>query len=121
MIDIPDFVYPKDPNGNSLCPRCRKLVPQCDCPSLEPAKQKSRPTKPSVRLDRLGRKGKVVTQIGDLPHNEAYLKDLAKVLKVKTGSGGTFYLTDTAGTIQLQGDHKELVIEFFREKDQKER
>jgi len=117
MIDIPDFVYPKDPNGNALCPRCKKQVAQCDCPSFESAKPKSAPIKPSIRLDKSGRRGKVVTLIGALPRNEAYLKDLAKELKVKTGSGGTFYLTGDGGTVELQGDHKELVIEFFRVKN----
>jgi translation initiation factor 1 (eIF-1/SUI1) len=113
MIDIPDFVYPKDSSGNALCPRCKKLVTQCDCPSFEPAKPKSQSIKPSIRLDKSWRKGKVVTLIEALPHNEAYLKDLAKNLKVKTGSGGTFYLTEDGGAIELQGDHKEVVIEFF--------
>jgi translation initiation factor 1 len=114
MIDIPDFVYPKDQNGNALCPQCRKPVPQCDCPSGEPVKSKSQPIKPGIRLDRSGRKGKVVTLIESLPRNEEYLKELAKTLKVKTGSGGTFYLAENGGTVELQGDHKELVREFFR-------
>jgi translation initiation factor 1 (eIF-1/SUI1) len=121
MIDIPDFVYPKDSNGNALCPRCKKLVTQCDCPSFEGAKQKSKSIKPSIRLDKSGRRGKVVTLIGALPSNEAYLKDLAKELKVKTGSGGTFYLAENGGTIELQGDHKEMVKEFFGTKKLKER
>jgi len=114
MIDIPDFVYPKDPNGNAICPRCKKLVAQCDCPSGERAKQKSPAIKPSVRLDKSGRKGKVVTLIGALPRNEAYLKDLAKNLKTKTGSGGTFYFGEDGGVVELQGDHREMVVEFFR-------
>jgi len=113
MINIPDFVYPKDPKGNALCPRCMKLVSQCDCPSYEPVKPKSPLIKPNIRLDRSGRKGKVVTLISALPTNEEYLKDLSKEFKVKTGSGGTYYLADNAGTIELQGDHKELVIEYF--------
>jgi translation initiation factor 1 (eIF-1/SUI1) len=121
MIDIPDFIYPKDSSGNALCPRCKKLVAQCDCPSFEPAKQKSKSIKPSIRLDKSGRRGKVVTLIGALPSNEAYLKDLAKELKVKTGSGGTFYLAENGGTIELQGDHKEMVKEFFGTKKLKER
>jgi translation initiation factor 1 (eIF-1/SUI1) len=121
MIDIPDFVYPKDPSGNALCPRCKKLVAQCICPSIEPPKRKSPPIKPSIRLDKSGRAGKVVTLIGALPRNEAYLKDLSKELKVKTGSGGTFYLAENGGTIELQGDHKEMVMEFFRAKKLKER
>ena len=121
MIDIPDFVYPKDPSGNALCPRCKKLVGQCDCPSLEPAKPRSQSLKPSIRLDKSGRRGKVVTLIRALPRNEAYLKDLAKELKMKTGSGGTFYLSEDGGTIELQGDHKEMVREFFGTKKLKER
>jgi len=121
MIDIPDFVYPKDPHGNALCPRCKKLVAQCDCPSPEPVKSKSSSIKPSVRLDKGGRRGKVVTLIGALPRNEAYLKDLAKELKVKTGSGGTFYLTEDGGAIELQGDHKDVVKEFFKTVKLKER
>ena len=92
MIDIPDFVYPKDANGDALCPKCRKLVIECHCPSGGPVKLKSPSIKPSIRLDKSGRRGKVVTLIGNLPGNEAYLKNLAKELKVKTGSGGTFYL-----------------------------
>jgi translation initiation factor 1 len=121
MIDIPDFVYPKDSSGNALCPRCKKVVGQCDCPSLEPARPKSPPIKPTVRLDKSGRRGKVVTLIGALPRNEAYLKDLAKELKSKTGAGGTFYVSAEGGTIEIQGDHKELVREFFRTVKLKER
>jgi len=113
MIDIPDFVYPKDPGGNALCPRCKKLVAQCDCPSVEPVKSRSQPIKPSIRLDKSGRRGKTVTIIGALPCNESYLKDLAKELKSKTGSGGTFYVNEDGGTIELQGDHQEMVREFF--------
>ncbi len=113
MIHIPDSIYPKDFNGHALCPRCRKLVAQCVCPSLEPAKPKQPKIKPTIRLDKSGRKGKVVTLIGALPRNEAYLKDLASQLKAKTGSGGTFYVTEDGGTIELQGDHKDVVVKFF--------
>ena len=113
MIDIPDFVYPKDPNGQPLCPRCKKMVNKCDCPSFEPAKPKAPAIKPSIRLDRSGRKGKVVTLIGALPPNEEYLKDLAKELKMKTGSGGTFYVTEGVGFVELQGDHKAMATEFL--------
>ena len=121
MIDIPDFVYPKDADGNALCPRCKKQIAQCDCPSLEPVKKESKSIRPSIRLDRSGRKGKVVTLIGALPRNEVYLKDLAKELKVKTGCGGTYYVAEDGGTIELQGDHKEIVKEFFRTVKLKER
>lgn len=116
MIKIPDFVYPKDESGNPLCPKCKKLIAQCDCPSFEPPKPKAPPIKPSFRLDRSGRNGKVVTLINALPRNEQYLKDLAKTLKVKTGSGGKHFMDEKGGGIELQGDHKEFLIKFFREK-----
>ena len=116
MIDIPDFVYPKDPQGQPLCPRCRKLVGQCDCPGGELIKLKAPAIKPVIRLDRSGRKGKVVTLITSLPRIEKYLKDLSKELKVKTGSGGTFYFNETGGVVELQGDHQQMVRDFFLRK-----
>ena len=120
MIDIPDFVYPKDAAGNPLCPRCQKLLAQCDCPSLQQAQPKKQAVKPSVRLDKSGRKGKVVTLISSLPSNEQYLKETSKALKVKTGSGGTFYINLEGGVIELQGDHKKIVMEFFFKNNDKE-
>jgi translation initiation factor 1 len=113
MIDIPDFVYPKDAQGNALCPKCQKLVAACDCPSLEPPKQKTAKIKPKISLDKNGRKGKVVTLIGGLPANDSYLKDISKQLKMKTGSGGTFYISEGAGMIEIQGNHKEMVTKLF--------
>lgn len=113
MIDIPDSIYSKDAQGNALCPRCQKIVAQCDCPSYEAPKPKAMPVKPRIRLDKSGRRGKIVTLIDHLPRQEAYLKDLAKKLKMKTGSGGTFYLTDDEGIIEIQGDHRDSVNGFF--------
>ena len=115
MIKIPDFVYPKDETGQALCPRCRKLINACTCPSLEakPNKVQTPKIQPKIRLDKSGRKGKCVTLIDNLPRQEDYLKNLAKTLKVKTGSGGTFYLSDTSGVIEIQGDHKKTLEGFF--------
>lgn len=113
MIDIPDFVYPKDSNGNALCPRCKKLLAQCDCPSFEVSKPKAAPLTPIIRLDKSGRRGKVVTLISNLPRIESSLKALTKELKMKTGSGGTFYLTEEAGVIEIQGDHQKAIKVFF--------
>lgn len=113
MIKIPDFVYPKDEGGNALCPKCRKLVSACDCPCLEPVKPKAIKVTPKIRLDKSGRKGKCVTLIENLPRNEDYLKDLAKKLKMKTGSGGTFYLAEGFGVVEIQGDHKKSIEQFF--------
>ena len=113
MIDIPDFVYPKDEQGNALCPRCKKTLESCHCPSGEPEKKKSPKVIPKITLDKSGRKGKVVTLVEGLPRIEAYLKDMSKKLKTKTGSGGTFYIANGFGVIEIQGDHKKTVTDAF--------
>jgi len=57
-----------------------------------------------VRIGRetKGRKGKGVTLITGVPLNSTALKDLAKRLKQKCGTGGTI----KEGIIELQGDHR---------------
>lgn len=114
MIDIPDSFLPKDAQGNLVCPKCQKTTAQCDCPSFDPTKPKADKFKPLVRLDKSGRKGKIVTLIQALPRDEAYLKDLSKTIKVKTGAGGTFYLDDKGGVIEVQGDHQEAVARMLQ-------
>jgi translation initiation factor 1 len=117
MIDIPDFVFPTDTQGNKLCPRCKKLISKCDCPSYEPPKLKIKTSAPSIRLDKSGRKGKIVTLIEGLSPNEKILKELSRSLKTKTGSGGTYYVEGTFGTIEIQGDHKNVIQKFFKDQD----
>jgi translation initiation factor 1 len=114
MIDIPDFVYPKDAGGNPICPRCQKLIAQCNCPVIEKPQPKQVAVRPKIRLEKSGRQGKMVTLIEGLPTNEAYLKDLAKKLKVKTGSGGTYYTNQEGGIVEIQGDHREMLRSFFK-------
>ncbi len=113
MIDIPDSIFPKDDAGQSLCPKCKKLIVLCDCPLLASRPVKAVKIIPKIGLDRSGRKGKVVTTIKNLPVQITYLKDLAKMLKSKTGSGGTFYVDDGFGSIEIQGDHQAIVRSFF--------
>lgn len=112
-MEIPDFIYPKDAQGNSLCPRCRKPVKDCDCPEVKLAAPKRPKIVPKIRLEKSGRKGKTVTVIAGLPRNDAYLKDAASQLKAKTGSGGTHYFSDEGGVIEIQGDHKAGAARFF--------
>jgi translation initiation factor 1 len=54
-----------------------------------------------------GRKGKGVTVITGLPLGSAELKELAKGLKSRCGSGGTV----KDGVIEIQGDHRDLLVE----------
>lgn len=53
-----------------------------------------------------GRKGKGVTLVSGLPLDGANLQILAKQLKQRCGSGGTV----KDGIIEIQGDHRELLI-----------
>jgi len=64
-----------------------------------------------VWLDRRQRKGKVVTQITGFVGSDDELKELAKFIKIKCGSGGTA----KDGEIFIQGDLREKVIGILTE------
>ena len=113
MIHIPDSIFPKDNSGRPICPKCKKVLAECVCPGVPAPKPLPPKFKATVRLETSGRKGKVVTMIEGLPRQEKYLKDLAKTLKSKTGSGGTFYFCERGGTIEIQGDHQDTVRQFL--------
>ena len=61
-----------------------------------------------VRVSRQtkGRKGKGVTLVTGVPLSGDELKDLAKQLKQRCGSGGTV----KNGVIEIQGDHRDTVV-----------
>jgi len=61
-----------------------------------------------VRVSRQtkGRKGKGVTIITGVPLAGSDLKDLAKTLKQRCGSGGTV----KDGVIEIQGDHRDVLV-----------
>ena len=58
-----------------------------------------------LRIERAGRKGKIVTVVEGLPHNRDFLKELAKELKRACGTGGTV----AENRVEIQGDHRETV------------
>ena len=62
--------------------------------------------KVKVWLDTKGRKGKVVTIVSGLMHNPDTMEDIARMLKQHCGAGGTV----KNGTIEIQGDQRERVI-----------
>lgn len=64
-----------------------------------------------VRISRQtkGRKGKGVTLITGLPLSGDALKEMAKQLKQKCGTGGTV----KDGVIEIQGDHRDLLVEML--------
>ena len=63
-----------------------------------------------VRREVAGRRGKAVTTVSNVPLNDAGLRDLAKKLKKRCGVGGSA----KDGVIELQGDHRDVVVEVLR-------
>ena len=63
-----------------------------------------------VRRETAGRRGKAVTTISNVPLDDAGLRELAGRLKKRCGVGGSA----KAGVIELQGDHRDVVVEVLR-------
>jgi translation initiation factor 1 len=74
--------------------------------------EKKKPVAPQgdgiVRVGRetKGRKGKGMTVVTGVPLHPEGLRDLAKKLKQKCGTGGTL----KNGRIEIQGDHRDLLV-----------
>ena len=56
-----------------------------------------------IRREKKGRKGKTVTTVTGVPLAPDALRDLAKDLKRRCGSGGAL----KEGVIEIQGDHRD--------------
>ena len=95
--------------GGSKCLDCGRRADKCRCGD----KPEPGPGDGIVRVSRQtkGRKGKGVTVVTGVPLQGAELKQLAKRLKARCGSGGTV----KDGTIEIQGDHRDLVVELLSE------
>ena len=91
--------------GGRMCPGCGAPVAQCRCKEL---KARVPATDGIVRVshETKGRKGKGVTVVKGVALDAAGLTALGKQLKTACGSGGTV----KDGVIEIQGDHRELVI-----------
>lgn len=63
-----------------------------------------------VQLEKKGRKGKGVTVIKGFFHTRQDLEEYARTLKTRCGSGGTV----KDDTIEIQGDHRQTAVAFFR-------
>ena len=85
------------------CPKCGRPVNQCICGKAKGGA----PSDGIVRIARetKGRKGAGVSIITGVPLDAEGLKDLARQLKQKCGTGGTV----KAGVIEIQGDHRDVL------------
>lgn len=73
-------------------------------PDLPPNQQNLR-----VEASRAGRKGKTVTIIRGFQTTPSTLAELLKKLKSQCGAGGTI----KDNTIEIQGDHKQNIVQFL--------
>lgn len=73
-------------------------------PDLPPKQQNLR-----VETSRAGRKGKTVTIVRGFQTSQEAMNTLLKQLKTQCGTGGTV----KEDTIELQGDHKQKILEFL--------
>lgn len=96
------LIYSTQSGG--ICPVCNKKRQRCRCRQTS----KASPGDGIVRVERStkGRKGKGVTVITGIPMDAGQLKQVAKTLKQKCGSGGTV----KAGTIEIQGDQRDFLV-----------
>ncbi|MBE0582126.1 MAG: translation initiation factor Sui1 [Desulfofustis sp.] len=87
------------------CPGCGHPVKDCCC-SDEKSRQKSDGV---IRVSRQtkGRKGAGVCLITGICLGDTELKQLAKRLKKKCGSGGTV----KNGVIEIQGEHRQTLVD----------
>jgi translation initiation factor 1 len=65
-----------------------------------------------LRMEKKGRGGKTVTVVDGLPHNDAFLEELAQELKRLCGTGGTV----TEGGIELHGDLRDRLRDALAQK-----
>ena len=63
-----------------------------------------------VRRETAGRRGKAVTTVSNVPLDDDALRELAGRLKKRCGVGGSA----KDGVIELQGDHRSVVVELLR-------
>jgi translation initiation factor 1 len=92
----------------------RKLVWSSDDGDLrkarEPRPESRAGGRVKVRREVAGRRGKAVTTISGVPLDDAGLRELAGRLKKRCGVGGSA----KGGVIELQGDHRDVVVEVLR-------
>ena len=103
-------VYSTETGGK--CPVCGWPQRSCQCSSQQSRGDAAVPTRivAKLRMEKKGRGGKTVTVVYDLPHNDAFLKDLSQKLKRACGTGGAV----VDNTVELQGELRDRVRDFLQ-------
>ena len=96
-----------------ICPECGNPVSSCTCKKKKDVKTekpaRSYPADGIIRImrDTKGHGGKTVTKLSNISIDNSRLKELAKQLKNRCGTGGTI----KHGEINIQGDHRQAILE----------
>ena len=109
------LVYSTLTHLNQKCPQCKLLASECICTQDVEVNVKEITAK--LRMEKSGRGGKTVTVIDNLPKSDKFLKELATELKKKCGTGGTHFISETSGVIEIQGDKREVIRPFLLKKE----
>lgn len=97
-----------------LCPDCGKAIASCHC-NLQAKASVIGDGNVRIQRETKGRKGKGVTLITGLPLAEAELKQLAKELKQRCGTGGSV----KNGVVEIQGDQRQVLLAALQERGYK--
>ncbi len=108
------LVYSTESGG--MCPECGKPLKKCRCGKKGPSPVK-KDGDIRVSLETKGRKGKGVTLVSGAELEDSELKQLGRRLKARCGSGGTV----KNGVIEIQGDHRETLLEELKKEGYKAR
>jgi translation initiation factor 1 len=94
------------------CPVCGWPQRNCTCSRQQQPGHAAVPARvvARLRMEKKGRGGKTVTVVYDLPHNEAFLKDLSQKLKRACGAGGAV----VANTVEVQGEQRDRVRDVLQ-------
>ena len=100
--DDPVLVYSTE--RGLVCPTCRLSMAGCRCKNADPSPAGDGIVR--IRRETKGRGGKTVTTVSGVPLGGEALRNLAKDLKRRCGTGGTA----KDGVIEIQGDHRETIV-----------
>lgn len=109
------LAYSTDPTPLKHCSGCSRPIPECVCKKGVVLKG----VKPAVYIERKGRAGKSVTVVTKLPAHETFLKELSAYLKQKLGTGGTHYVSEGQGVLEIHGEKSAEVLALIVEYNQR--
>lgn len=95
------------------CERCGNPLDECECPR-DASGALCPPSAQQARVRREKRRGKWTTVITGLDPDATDLKALAGELRRSLGAGGTVGGSKSEPQIEIQGDHRDALVELLR-------